>query len=178
MRAAGLLRYVLSVLRKTARGGVTSPSRQLSAFYGKYDPAIARLGRAAVAAVKRLMPRATVLVYDNYNALVIGFATSDRASDAIMSVALYPRWVTLFFFGWRSLPNPDRLVTGSGKIVRQVRLTSAAALADPRLRRLIAAAVRIHAPHFGGAGRGALVIKSVSARQRPRRPDPGRRARR
>src|ERR1039458_9537409 len=64
------------------------------------------------------LPGAVQLVYDNYNALVIGFGPSERASEASFSIVLYPRWVTLFFLQGAGLPDPRRLLKGSGKVVR------------------------------------------------------------
>jgi hypothetical protein len=40
---------------------------------------------------------AVQLVYDNYNALANGFGPSERVSEAISSVVLHPRRVTLVF---------------------------------------------------------------------------------
>ena len=68
------------------------------------------------------------LVYDNYNALAIGFGPSERASEAIFSIVLYPRWVTLFFLQGAGLADPKRLLKGSGKVVRHIVLASAADL--------------------------------------------------
>ncbi len=49
--------------------------------------------------MRRKYPRATVLVYDNYNALAIGFAPTERASDAVISIALFPKRELLFSLG-------------------------------------------------------------------------------
>jgi hypothetical protein len=68
------------------------------------------------------------LVYDNYNALAIGFGPTERASDVIFSIALFPRWVTLFFLHGVTLPDPYKVLRGSGKVVRHVVLQTAADL--------------------------------------------------
>src|SRR5215469_12232585 len=98
----------------------------LSAFLAKYDPAIEKTGRAVLAAIRKLLPGAIELVYDNYNALGIGFAPTERASDVVLSVVLYPRWVSLFFFGG-ALADPDRRLKGSGNRVRHIVLENGAA---------------------------------------------------
>ena len=64
----------------------SSPGRQLASFLGKYDPAIAARARASIALMRKRLSTATELVYDNYNALAIGFGPSDRASEAIFSI--------------------------------------------------------------------------------------------
>jgi len=110
-----------------------------------------------------------VLVYDNYNALAIGFGPTERASDVVFSIAVFPRWANLFFLQGARLPDPHKLLNGSGKQARSIRLDSAELLDQPELLALIDA----EAARLGlepGAGSGKIVIKSISAKQRPRRP--------
>lgn len=155
-------------------GGAARPAAaQLRAFLAKYSPEVAATARQALTAMRRLVPGATELVYDNYNALAIGFAATERTSNAVVSLAVYPRWVSLFFLqSGTSLPDPTRILRGSGARVRHVVLTSAADLARPDVRALLAAALIAADPPLDANARRRLVIKSVSARQRPRRPAP------
>ena len=118
--------------------------------------------------MRALFPRAIEIVYDSHNALVIGYGPTERASDALCSIAVYPRWVTLFFLDGMKLRDPKKLLKGSGKIVRQIRLIDAADLDQPAIRELIAQAIGRSAVPFDGPRK--LVIKAVSAKQRPRRP--------
>jgi len=147
-----------------------SPSRQLQRFIAKYSPTVAADGRAALAIVRRLVPGAVELVYDNFNFLVVGFCPSDRASDGVLSVVFTPRWITLCCLqNGPSLSDPQKLLRGSGTRVRSLRLESARDLNSTAIRRLIAQAlVRARVP-IDPRGRRRLVIRSVSAKQRPRR---------
>jgi len=147
-----------------------SPESQLDAFLDKYTPAIATLARACLAKMRARLPGAVQLVYDNYNALAIGFGPSERASEAVFSIALYPRWVTLFFLQGAGLPDPRRILKGSGKVVRHIVLASAADLDQPAIQDLMAQALERAEAGLDPAAPGRLVIRSVSARQRPRRP--------
>jgi hypothetical protein len=70
---------------------------QLESFLEKFSPEIAKQATAILREMRRRYPTALELVYDNYNALAIGFGPTERASDAIFSIALYPKWVSLFF---------------------------------------------------------------------------------
>ena len=83
------------------------------------------------------MPGATILVYDNYNALAIGFAAGERVKDVVLSLAVYPRWVSLFFMQGRWLDDPDGLLKGEGNQVRHLPAISEASLDDPRIDALI-----------------------------------------
>jgi hypothetical protein len=142
---------------------------QLDALIGRYTPDVAGDARKALAFMTARLPTATRLVYDNYNALVVAFGTSQKVGDIILSIALYPRWVTLFFLRGTVLPDPHRLLEGSGSTVRGVRLQPISRLETPEVGALIDAAVANTAP-LPAAGDGPLIIKSISARQRPRRP--------
>ena len=74
-----------------------SPRAQLERFISKYSPEVAAEGRAALAKLRRLVPGAVELVYDNYNFLVVGFYPSERASDAVLSLVFAPRWISVCF---------------------------------------------------------------------------------
>ncbi|MDQ2970626.1 MAG: DUF1801 domain-containing protein, partial [Acidobacteriota bacterium] len=92
-------------------------------------------------------------------------------------IAVYPRWVSLFFLHGAELSDPQRVLRGGGKKARHVVLETAAVLDSPAIRALIAQALASAAKRPDERTRGRIVIQSVSARQRPRRP-PGRPARR
>ena len=145
-----------------------SAEKQLAEFIGRYTPEIAARAKEVLAAMRRHLPPCIELVYDNYNALVVGFGPTDCASDAVFSVVLYPRWVTLFFLHGATLPDPSKVLKGSGKIVRHVVLDSAADLDKPAIRKLMDRALAACEEPFPAARQ--LVIKSISARQRARRP--------
>ena len=142
---------------------------QLDGFIDRYAPELADEARKALAFMVARLPTATRLVYDNYNALVVGFGASAKVGDIILSIALYPRWVTLFFPRGKVLPDPRGLLEGSGSTVRGVRLKPISRLETPEVGALIDAAIANAAP-LPAAGEGPLIIKSISAKQRPRRP--------
>ena len=148
-----------------------TPQRQLESFISKYSPEVAREGRAAIKALERLVPGAVRMVYDNYNFLVVGFGPSERASEAVLSLAFAPRWISLCFLqGGPKLPDPHKLLRGSGTVVRNVRLESAGDLNTPAMRALITESLRRAAMPIDPRAKGRLLIKSISGKQRPRRP--------
>lgn len=147
-----------------------TPEMQLASFLAKYAPEIAAQAEAILNGMRKRYPFATQLVYDNYNALAIGFGPTERASDAIFSITLFPRWVNLFFLQGKGLPDPHALLQGAGNQVRSIRVTSPAMLDEPEVCALMEEAVARAAVPFDPRAKGKLVIKSVSAKQRPRRP--------
>ena len=147
-----------------------TPSRQLAGFLAKFDPAIARLVRAGRGALRKRFPTATELVYDNYNALAIGFGSTERASDAIVSLAVYPRGVSLYFLHGAKLPDPAHVLQGAGKQGRFIRFENPSLFERPEVEALITAATAVAKTPLPATGRGQMVIKSISAKQRARRP--------
>jgi len=145
-----------------------SPAQQLRAFIAKYTPEIGAAARSALATMRKRLPGAVELVYDNYNALAIGFGPTERASDAIFSIAVYPRWVSLFFLQGATLSDPQKLLRGSGSRVRHVVLEEGT-LEKRAVRELMAQALRKARKRLDGKAPRRLMIKSVSAKQRPRR---------
>jgi hypothetical protein len=144
--------------------------RQLDGFLAKFTPEVDSLAHDLMARMRARLPGAVIMVYDNYNALAIGFGPTGKPSQAVLSLAVMPRWVTLCFLYGVGLPDPHGLLRGEGTRVRHVRLHEPGALDDPRIEALVAAAVSRSEPPFDPAAPQRLVIKSVSAKQRPRRP--------
>jgi hypothetical protein len=145
------------------------PERQLTGFIRKFAPAHQRLIRAVRTSLQLRMPTAFELVYDNYNFLVIGYGPTERPSDAIVSLVAGANGVSLCFINGAHLPDPHGVLSGAGKQTRFMRLESAAALERAGAEALLAAAVANSDTPLLTSGGGRLTIRSVSARQRPRR---------
>lgn len=158
----------MPILKRTT---AVSPTKQVAGFIAKFDPAIARLTRSCRSVIRKRYPAAIELVYDNYNALAIGYSPTERTSDVVFSLAVYARGLNLYFMYGRSLADPNHLLQGSGSQGAFIRLESVEVLDDPKVIDLIERAVKRQKPTFAAKGRGYTIIKSISARQRPRRPE-------
>ena len=145
-----------------------SARTQLDTFIDKYSPEVAAVAREALAKMQDRLPGTVELVYDNYNALAIGFGPSERASEAIFSIALYPRWVSLFFLRGAGLRDPHGILKGSGKVVRHIVLKDASTLDEPAVRELMTQALDRAELRPDPQQPGRMIIKSISPNQRPR----------
>lgn len=146
-----------------------SPAQKLAAFMSKFSPEVRAVAKAALARMRERLPGATELVYDNYYALVIGFGPNERPSDAIFSLAIYPRHVTLCFLYGVELDDPEKLLAGGGNQVRHIRLASASDLDRPAIQSLMTQAVNGADTPFDPRARRRMIIRMVSKKQRPRR---------
>lgn len=149
-----------------APGG--SPETQLRGFVDKFEPKHRSLIRAVRRTLRKRFPTAYELAYDNYNFFVIGYSATERPSDSVLSLAAAANGPGLSFYRGASLPDPHGILQGSGVQNRFVRLESAKTLARPEVEALIAAAVAQMRVPLPKTGRGRLLIRSVSAKQRPR----------
>lgn len=147
-----------------------TPAVELAEFLAKFEPAVAVIARAALARLRKRLPGATEIVYDNYNALAVGFGPGDRASEAIFSIAVYPRWVSLFFLQGAGLKDPAKLLKGTGSRVRHIVLKEAGDIGSKGIEALIAAGLAAARRPIDSTAKRRLIIKSVSAKQRARRP--------
>ena len=142
---------------------------QVSSFIAKFDRANAALIRSCRAAMRKRLPTALELVYDNYNFLAIGYSSTERASDCVVSLACGANGVSLSFYYGATLPDPDGVLLGSGNQNRFVRLESAKTLSTPAVERLLTAALAQAKTPMPASGKTRTIVKSISAKQRPRR---------
>ena len=140
---------------------------ELESFIVRFTPEVAAMGREAVAKLRARLPQADVLVYDNYNALAVGFGAGEKAVQSVLSIAFYPRWCSLFLP--RRVDDPEKRLQGTGTVVGHIVLKSAADLDDPYVSGLIDQAFLTAKWPLDPAHDGRLIIKSVSEKQRPRR---------
>ena len=161
----------MSTSKKAAAAKPKDVARQVDAFIDKFEPAMAKRIREVRAVLRKRFPTAIEMVYDNYNFFVIGYCSTERPSDCILSIAAGANGVGLSFYRGATLPDPHRLLLGSGSQNRFIRIESAATLTRPEVEELIAAAIQQAEDPLPGSGRGKLVIRSISKKQKPRRKD-------
>jgi hypothetical protein len=156
----------------------TNPEKQLADFIAKFTPEVATLIRAARKKMRERLPQAVEMVYDNYNFFVIGYGPSEKASEALFSIAAQAKGVSLCFLQGAGLPDPKGRLRGSGNLVRNIPLATAETLDEADVRMLMKAALEHARTPLTAKSVHRLVIKSVSAKQRPRRaavkPSPAR----
>jgi hypothetical protein len=146
-----------------------SAEEQLRSFIDKFEPKHRAIIRAVRKALRKRFPTANELAYDNYNFFVIGYGPTERPSDCFVSIAAAANGVGLCFIHGASLPDPGKILSGSGKQTRFVRLASSDVLEQPEVQALLSVAAERAREPLPPSGRGKLIIRSISAKQRPRR---------
>jgi Domain of unknown function (DU1801) len=156
-------------MKATPTESSVDAERQLKTFIAKFEPRHQTLIRAVRKALRKRFPTGYELAYDNYNFFVIGYGSTERPSDAIVSMAAGSNGIGLCFIHGASLPDPHKILLGSGNQTRFIRLESVDVLTRPEVEALLAVAIARAKTPLPSRGRGRLIIRSVSAKQRPRR---------
>jgi len=156
-------------MKKAAPAPNKKAEAQLAGFIDKFTPEMARSIRSVRAVLRKRAPAANELVYDNYNFFVIGYSSTLRPSDSFMMLVADAHGVRLAFYYGSSLPDPMGILQGSGNQNRFIPLGNARDLGKPEVEALIRAAIAHGKAPLAATGRGELVIRSISAKQRPRR---------
>jgi Domain of unknown function (DU1801) len=159
----------MKITERIASKAAASGEQQLAGFIKKFDSKNAALIRSVRKVLRKRLPTANELVYDNYNFFVIGYCSTERPSDCILSMAAGANGVGLSFYYGATLPDPRKLLLGSGSQNRFMRIESVATLTRPEVEELIAAAIAQAERPLPGSGRGKLIIRSISKKQRQRR---------
>ena len=142
---------------------------QLKSFIDKFEPKNQTLIRAVRKALRKRLPTANELAYDNYNFFALGYCSTERPSDCIVSIAAGANGIGLSFYYGATLPDPHGILLGSGNQNRFIRIEWAEMLARPEVEALIAAAIDQGKAPLPASGSGKLIIRSISAKQKPRR---------
>lgn len=146
-----------------------TPEAQLRSFIDRFDPKDQKLIRSVRAAVRKRLPAANELAYDYNSSIVIGYSPTDHGIDGIVAISARATGVALYFNQGPQLPDPKKLLRGSGKQTRFVPVDAASQLAHPDVEAMIAAAIDQAKVPLPSKGKGKLFIRGAAAKQRPRR---------
>ena len=103
----------------------------------RHAPEVQAAARALEAVIRDELP-AAVVEFDPGNAL-LAFGRSMKMRDLLFALIPHASWVNLQLADGALLPNADGLIEGTGKRIRHVKVRSAEAASDPRIRDLVRA---------------------------------------
>ena len=115
--------------------------------------------------MRERFPTANELAYDYGHSVVIAY-TPDRGIHGVASISIQADGVRLYLMHGPRLPDPKKLLLGSGKAARFIQVRAASQLAHPDVKALISAAVSAMSVPLPAAGQGSLTIKQTAASKR------------
>ena len=147
-----------------------SAEAELRRLVTKFAPAHQRLVGAVRRWLRQRLPAAHEVVYEYRDWLVVSWSPSERGYEGVFALRADAAGVKFYFNQGKGLPDPEKLLQGSGTQVRWIQVEGAATLARPPVARLVDAALARNRVPFARTGRGPVVIRAASPKQRPRRP--------
>jgi hypothetical protein len=138
----------------------------LRALVDRYAPAHRRLVAAMRRWLLERLPTAHEVVYEYRDFFVISYSPDERGYEGALVIRANADGVKLYFNRGKELPDPARLLQGSGGQTRWIHVEGASTLARPEVTGLVDEAVDRNPVPFAPAGRGSMVIRSTSARRR------------
>ena len=142
-----------------------SAEAELRTLIAKFAPAHLRLIGAMRRSLRKRLPTAHEVVYEYRDWFVISYSPNEHGYEGVLAIRADADGVKLYFNQGKDLPDPAKLLQGSSQ-TRWIHLESASTLARPEVARLIEEAIARNPVPFEGAGRGSVVIRSASAKQR------------
>lgn len=138
-----------------------SAEGRLRSLIAKLAPAHRRLFGAIRRRLRKRLPTAHEVVYEYRDWFVISYSPNERGYEGVLAIRASADGVRLSFNRGKGLPDPERLLRGSGKQTRWIHLEGASAIARPAVARLIDEAIARNRVPFARTGRGPVVIRSV-----------------
>lgn len=144
-----------------------TPEAELRSFLSRFDSKEQKVFRAVRSSLRKRFPTVNELAYDYPHSVVIGYSPTDRGIEAVVAIAARADGVFLYLA--QQLPDPKKLLRGSGKMARFLRVDAADRLEHPDVEALIVAAIEHATVPVPSEGKGKLVIQSSAAKRRPRK---------
>jgi Domain of unknown function (DU1801) len=119
--------------------------------------------------VWELYPSSNELIYDNYNAVALGWSLSDKLSTTFCTIAAFANYIHFGFYYGNKIADPEKKLTGKGNQYRYIKLENGSDFPKPISKKLLK-----EAPANAMTGlkdgkqvlKGATIVKPVSAKKK------------
>jgi hypothetical protein len=145
-----------------------SAETQLRGLVTKLVPESQRLISALRRWLRRRLPSAHEVVYEYSDFVVISYSPSERGYEGVSAIRAGANDVRLYLNRGKGLPDPAKLLQGSGTQARWIQVEGASTIARPAVVQLVDEAIARHDVPFARAGRGPVVIRAKAAKRRAR----------
>ncbi len=149
-----------------------SAEAEVRTLIDKFAPTHLRLIGAMRRSLLKRLPTAREVVYEYRDFFFISYSPNEHGYEGVLAIRASANGVKLYFNRGKELPDPAKLLQGSGSQTRSINVEGASTLARPEVACLIDEAIARNLVPFASAGRGSVVIRSTSAKKRRQsRPD-------
>jgi hypothetical protein len=120
--------------------------------------------------VWKLYPKTNELIYDNYNALAIGWSLSEKLGDTFCSIAIFGKpYVHFGFYRGSQIPDPLKMLEGKGSLYRYIKVFYKKDFPKAYITELLKAAYDFSLARIKPCSivtEGKTITKSISAKKR------------
>lgn len=141
-----------------------SAEAQVRTLIARFAPANLRLVGAMRRWLLERLPTAHEVVYEYRDCFVISYSPNERGYEGVFAIRGSADGVKLYFNSGKGLPDPQKLLKGSGNQTRWIHVEGASTLDRPEVASLIDESIARNPVPFASAGRGSVVIRSTSAK--------------
>ncbi len=99
------------------------PLSDLLKFLKPFDKKVQTIALKLREFVLNIFPDTNELIYDNYNALAIGYSLSDKQKEMFCHIAVYNKYVNIGFDHGVDLDDPKQILKGTGNRIRHLTVT-------------------------------------------------------
>jgi hypothetical protein len=146
------------------------PHPQLKEFLAPYGPEIQRLTFALRKLLTEMIPTANELIWDNYNAVAIAYAKSEKLKDAFCHLSVYSKHVNFGFNRGSELSNSQIKLEGKGKLIRHLKVTDMDSFPKEVIIKMIYEAIIISEEKnpklLQKENKGKSIVMSISEKRR------------
>ena len=132
-----------------------SAEAELRMLIDEFAPSHLRLTGAMRRWLRKRLPTAHEVVYEYRDFFVISYSPNEHGYEGVFAIRASANGVKLYFNSGKELPDPAKLLRGSGKQTRWIHLEGASTLARPAVARLIDEAIARNRVPFARAGLSA-----------------------
>ena len=136
---------------------------QITALLNRHTPDHVRLVAALRKALRTRLPSAHEIVYEYADNVTISYSPNDKGYAGVLALRASADEVRLYFNQGKGMPDPDKLLQGTAKLVRYIPVEGAATLKRSAVAALIETAIARSPVPFAKSGDGPVIIQSIRA---------------
>lgn len=116
-----------------------------------------------------LYPNCNELIYDNYNAVALGWSTSDKLGDTFCSIAAFADYAHFGFYWGNQIADPEKKLSGNGNQYRYIKVIDPKDFPKTYIKKLLKEAYANSMAKLKTGKQvlqGATIVKSISAKKK------------
>jgi hypothetical protein len=142
---------------------------ELEKFLAPYPQKVRDIIFALRAFVWQLYPQSNELIYDNYNAVAVGWSASDKLSHTFCTMAAFADYAHFGFYYGNRISDPEKKLSGQGNQYRYIKVENLKEFPKTYIKKLLKEAwANALADLKDGKQtlQGMTIVKSISAKKR------------